>query len=151
MLIARLVAASIAVTSLACSASAIPGPPAGLTHAAIRPSCGPADGPAVQILLASAPVGTGETSTPYVAIYIWRSVDELREAVLVIGGDQPTAGAWYYASPGQPVVAKGGIVRVASVSADKTVEGSVDLTFEDGRRVRGGFRAGWIPALVLCG
>ena len=139
------------VISLACGASGIPGPPAGLPHAAARPACGPADGPAVQILLASAPVGTAGPATPYVSIYIWEGVDQLSERVLVVTRDNADGSVWYQLSPSESVLASSGIVRITSVSADNTIEGSADLTFPRGRRVRGGFRASWIPGTMLCG
>ena len=151
MTVTRLVAAcTFAITSLACSGGGITGPPPGLPHAAARPGCGPADGPAIQIVLASEPVGTSEPTTPYVSIHIWESLAQLSDRVFFVAGDNSAGGASYRASPTEFELATGGRVRITSVSADNTIEGLANLTFQGGRRVRGSFRAAWIHATPLC-
>lgn len=141
----------IAVVPLACTPSGIPGPPSGLTHAAARPSCGPADGPAIEIYLTPTPLESSEPPTPYVRVYIWQSLEQLADRPWVVGGDSPSAAAWHHSTARDYVVATSGVVRVNAVRADKAIEGSADLRFGSDRRVRGGFRAVWLPRAMLCG
>lgn len=141
----------IAIAPLACTSSSIPGPPVGLNHAVAMPACGPADGPAVEIYLTPTPFEASDPALPYVRIYIWQSLTNLTERTWIVGGDQPGGSAWYHSSPNDIIVATSGSVTVNRVAPDKTIEGSADLRFAGGRRVRGGFRAAWRERTMLCG
>lgn len=152
MSITRTVALSfVVVAAIACTTGGIADVPTGLPHAAARPSCGPADGPAVEILLASEPLGPSAPTSPYVRIYIWQSRDQLTQRLWRMSGDDPGGSASYHTSASDFSTATDGVVRVSAVDADETVRGWVDLRFENGRQIRGGFRAVWIPAAPLCG
>jgi hypothetical protein len=152
MPIPRVISALVlAVGLVGCTSSTIPAPPAGLNHAVAMPACGPADGPAVDIYLTPTPLETAEPTPPFVRIYIWQPLARLTERAWLVGGDEPSGAASHHSSPNDLTVATSGIVRVNRVAADNTIEGSADLRFPDGRRVRGGFRAAWRMRTMLCG
>jgi hypothetical protein len=140
----------------ACTSGDIPGPTrslaaSGLAHAAATRACGPADGPAVAIYIASAPVESLEPAAPYVRIYVWQPLDRLAERSWNLAGGEPEGSAWFQSSATDFEVAVRGTVRVNRVAPDGTVEGSADVTFPSTGRVRGGFRAVWVPNAMLCG
>ena len=127
--------------AMACSDGT--GPPFGFRHAAATFECGPADGPAVAIYLSPNPVTSLEPSGPYVRIYIAQAVEEVGGKAFPIGETSPV-GAWFQTSPSNSEMATSGYVITSSVNADKTVEGTVDLTFPNAARVHGSFHAPWI-------
>jgi hypothetical protein len=131
----------LAVLAMACSDGS--GPPFGFAHAAATFACGPADGPAVAIYLSPNPVTSLEPSGPYVRIYIDRAVEQVGGNAWPIDDSSPV-GAWFHASASNAELATGGYVIINSVSADKTIEGTVDLTFPNARHVHGNFSAPWI-------
>jgi hypothetical protein len=152
MSVARLIGSwAIVVFPVACASDGIPGPPAGLAHAAATSACGPADGPAVTIYLSHAPVESLEPPAPYVRIYIWQPLDRLAGRSWVVAGDEAEGSAWLHPVARDNEVATSGRVRVNVVTSDNTIEGLADLTFPSAGRVRGGFRAVWLPRTVLCG
>src|SRR5512134_2991597 len=82
----RSVARSVRVALLAATVLVVPGcgdgreppaPPPGFTHAAATRDCGPADGPAVSIYLASQPVDRVDPPAPFIHLYLWRGLDDL--------------------------------------------------------------------------
>ena len=139
------------VFALACS-DGIAAPPVGFTHAAATFACGPADGPAVAIYLSPAPVTSATPIGPYVRIYIDKSVEEVGGQAWPVAGSGATAGAVFQTSSGDYEIASGGYVITSSVSADKTVEGTVNITFPNAGHISGGFHAEWISQTgPLCG
>ena len=152
MSVPRLVASwVVAVLAAACASDGMPGPTAGLTHAAATRACGPTDGPAVAIYLAAAPVESLEPATPYVRIYVWQPPERLAGRSWVLAGGEPEGAAWLHSTAKDYEVATSGRVTVNAVAADSTIEGVADLTFPRGGRVRAGFRAAWLSRTVLCG
>ena len=146
----------LGVLPAACTSGDIPGPArslaaSGLAHAAATRACGPTDGPAVAIYLASAPVESLEPAAPYLRIYVWQPLDRLAGRSWILAGGEPEGSAWLHSSATEYEVAARGAVTVNRVAPDGTVEGSADLTFRSAGRVRGGFRAVWVPQAVLCG
>jgi hypothetical protein len=142
----------ILVVPLACNPpSGVPAPPVGLPHSAAAPGCGPADGPAIAIYLSATPLESLEPAAPYVRVDVWQSLEHLTERPWRVAGDNRDAAALHYSTATDYIVATGGVVTVNTVRADKTIEGSVDLSFGSARRVRGGFRAVWISRPVVCG
>jgi hypothetical protein len=129
------------VFAMACSDGT--GPPFGFAHAAATFACGPADGPAVAIYLSPNPVTSVEPSGPYVRIYIDRAIEQVGGNAWPIDDSSPV-GAWFHTSASNAELATGGYVIISSVSADKTIEGTVDLTFPNARHVHGNFNAPWI-------
>jgi hypothetical protein len=138
------------VFAVACS-NGIAAPPVGYTHAAATFACGPTDGAAVAIYLSPNPVTSLEPSGPYVRIYINQDVEQVGGKGFQIGGSSPAA-AWFQTSSSNYEIATSGYIITKSVSADKTIAGTVNLNFPNAGNVRGGFHAEWISrAGPLCG
>jgi hypothetical protein len=136
---------------LACGDDSAPLEPLSeLPFAVATPSCGPADGPAVLIYLASTPIESLQPVAPFVQVNIWRSITELGAgSVVPISESISDATAWFRGS-GVERQATGGEVGVTSRTTT-ALAGSVDLRFADGPAVRGTFTAKWEPRQLLCG
>jgi hypothetical protein len=137
----------------ACSDGSEPTEPvSGLPHAAASNSCGPADGPAVVIYLASMPIESLQPVAPFLQIHIWRSITELDAgSVIRISESISDANASFHGSGVEMKTANDGEVGVTSKSTT-VIAGYVDLRFPDGPRFRGTFSAAWEPRnLLLCG
>ena len=148
-LIRRLALPATAILLLACGADTLVGPGGRFTHAAATFACGPADGPAVAIYLTQTPVTSFEPSGEYVRVYTTGTLQEIAiRSPMSVTSD---AAAWFHFSNGEYEIAKGGVLTVRSISADKTIIGSVDLFFPKAGRVHGDFGAPWVPNNVLCG
>jgi len=143
------IAASATAATIACSDGfAVPD---GMTlHSAAREACGPSGGPAVEIYLASEPIETFEPDPPYVRIYIPGPVSDLAGETLVLAGAEPDATAWFYLTATESEAASSGSLVVLDVEGNNTVEGRVDATFPQAGRIRGEFRAPWIPRSSGC-
>jgi hypothetical protein len=151
MSLIRLISVSMVIfLSMACGGSGISAPPAGFTHAFATRMCGPADGPAVAIYLTRDPVTSLEPATPYVRIYVWQSADALPGRTWMLAGNKSAGGAWFHSAATNYEIATGGYMIVSSVSSDNTIEGEVTITFPNAGRIRGGFRAVWMPSNVVC-
>lgn len=126
-------------------------PPAGFRHAVATFACGPADGPAVAIVLSPTPGGALEPNAPAVRIFIIHPVEQIGGKTWPIGGASQ-ANASFHSVGNTFENATTGYVITSSVSADKTVDGTVNLTFPNAGHIEGGFHAQWIsqPGL-LCG
>jgi hypothetical protein len=151
MLAARLIGSWLLVAfPVACTSNSIPGPPAGLAHAAATPTCAPTDGPAVAIYLAAAPVGSVEPPAPYLRIDVWQPLGRLAGRSWVLAGSEAEGSAWFYSTATDFEIATRGRVTINAVAPDNTIEGSADLTFPSAGRIRGGFRAAWLSRVVGC-
>ena len=151
MSLIRLLSVSMVISfSMAC-ANGISAPPAGFTHAAATSACGPADGPAVAIYLTRDPVTSLPPTTPYVRVYVWQSVSALIGRPWLLAGSKSEGGAWFHSAANNYEFVTSGYMIARSVSSDNTIEGEVNITFPNAGRVRGGFRAVWVPNTVLCG
>ena len=139
---------SVLALSLGCSVFTGPG---NFSHAVASFQCGPADGPATGITLASHPIpSAGPTSFPYVAIMIDEPISALAGRTF-LAGSGGTAGATYVAVLNSFEYASMGRVIIGSVDADSTIHGEVSLTFPS-RQVVAAFIAPWIqPTGTLCG
>jgi len=134
--------------AMACSDGT--GPPFAFAHAAATFACGPADGPAVAIYLSPNPVTSLEPSGPYVRVYIDAAVEQVGGKAWPISDSSPIA-AWFQTSANNSEIATSGYVITSSVSADKTVEGTVDLTFPNAGHVHGNFSAPWLSQTgIVC-
>jgi hypothetical protein len=121
-----------------------------LTQAAVMRACGPADGPAVTILLARSPVDFADPTPPYVRIYIAESLETLAGRSWTVGGSGAEAGAWYHRTATDQEPALAGHVSVVAVGTDNSVEGWTDITFSNGR-IQNTFRARFVATTHLCG
>ncbi|MBC7894912.1 MAG: hypothetical protein H7066_05845 [Cytophagaceae bacterium] len=143
---------SLVVVSMvaACASDGPSGPIAGLPFAAALPSCGPADGPAVEILLVStASAGTTEPPAPFVRIMITHALSEIAGRTFRLGDVNGVAS--YIAAPGEIEVSSGGEVRITTADTARGVAGTVDITFPTRGKVAGRFSASWTPRTMLCG
>jgi hypothetical protein len=138
---------SVLALSLGCSVFT---GPADFPHAVATFACGPADGPATGITLASLPIPPAGPTFPYVAIMIDQPLSALAGRTFLVGSGG-TAGASYNGAPNSFESASMGRVIIASVDADSTIHGEVSLTFPS-RQVVVAFTAPWIHRTgVLCG
>ncbi len=142
------IAAGITTVAVGCSDAL--GPPEGLAFSAATSSCGPTDGPAIAIYLASEPIEALNPSRPFVFLHVNRARDEA------------ASGSWARMETGELVASRhtpipeaefattGGI-RIDVVEADNTIKGRVNVVFPSGR-VAGSFRAEWTDRPgPLCG
>ncbi|HET7564749.1 MAG TPA: hypothetical protein VFJ96_07125 [Gemmatimonadaceae bacterium] len=138
----------LALLGAACGSDTVTGPE--MPYAAVTPACGAADGPAVAIYLAHAPITSLDPSPPYVRIYIEQPINQLAGQSWTVGGAAADAAAWRTTDEPAVEAAQGGTVRVDAVRDSQVVEGFVDLTFPEGGRVQQAFRATWLAETVLC-
>jgi hypothetical protein len=143
--------AMVVAVTIACNSDTVFGPIRGSLYAAATFQCGPADGPATAIYIKPEPVGSIAPSTPFVRIYVPVAVEQLSDHAWPVSNGNSEATAWFHSTDANLEVATTGYMTVSSVASDKTIEGSVNLWFPDAGRVRGGFRATWIPGTVVCG
>lgn len=127
-------------------------PLAALPHAAATPSCGPADGPATLIYLASSPVELLQPSVPFIQVFVpGRFTESTPREVFDVGEDfNEEASAWFHRSGVELQSATRGVVGITAFRGN-LLTGYVDLTFPDGVRMRGTFTASWQPREILCG
>jgi hypothetical protein len=138
----------VAVLAPACD-SAPAEPPAEFPFATATAECGPADGPAVAVYLLRDSVPAVPPGGPHVQLYVWHGLDELEGRPWTVGGSSTDGFAEYQDGMGAATPLHG-TVTVTAVRAD-SITGDVDLASEGVFRVRGGFRAVWIPRVVMCG
>ena len=137
--------------ALACLSDSTLRPPGRFFYSAAARACGPTDGPAVGIYLATVPVESLAPPAPYIRIAVWQPLEHLAGGSWLIAAGDTSADAWYYTAPNHFEVATGGHVMVMIVQPDTTIEGSVDVTFLGAGRITGGFRSLWIASAPLCG
>ena len=133
----------------ACSSERLVGPVS--PSAAITPACGPTDGPAVMLYVATTPVTSLEPSPPYFRVAIWQPLAELEGHSWSVASGDDGAQGWHYTNATEFEVATSGTVRVDNVSNAQTVEGFLDVSFPGAGRLRTKFQAHWIPRSILCG
>lgn len=132
----------------ACNSDAVAAPQ-GLPFAMATNGCGPDDAPSLAIYLSGKRIESLQPATPYLRVVVWHAANELPGQVWTLG--QSDAGAWYQWTPQNSEYATGGTLQVTSVEADRSIHGTVDITFRGAGRVVGGFEARWIPTSALCG
>lgn len=135
----------VSASLTACPQDKITEPISNLPFATASPSCGPADGPAVEITLAASDNPAG---TPRANVAIYTSLASLTGRWTL----SPDVGvASYQTATGTGELARSGTVVIESVDAANTVTGTVQLVFPDAGMIRGRFRATWIARTVRCG
>ena len=134
----------------ACATEHPSGPIPGLPFASALQACGPADGPAVEILLVpTSPAWPVEPQTPFVRIMLTHGISELAGRTFTLGQENGVAS--YISSPGETEVSSGGQVRVSTADTARGVVGTVDITFPTRGKVSGRFSAPWTARQMLCG
>lgn len=146
----RALAFAVALPAASACDTGLADPLTDFPFASASPECGPADGPAVTIDLVQDTMPTLPPRGPRVRAYLWHTLPELTGRSWSVGGNSPDGAADYWDSAGT-ITALRGTVTVTTVLADSIVAGEVDLVSAGTFRVRGGFRARWIPRTPLCG
>jgi hypothetical protein len=143
----------ILAVGAACNSDGIPAPSIGFDHAVMTPACGPADGPAVAIYLASSPIDHVDPPTPFVRIAVWQPLDHVGGRTWRFGiGGGDSASAVLVTGPNDYNVAIGGYVTLNVIDTTSTTEGSAELEFIGVDHIAGGFHAAWSSAAApLCG
>jgi hypothetical protein len=138
--------------AIACGGDTPLKPLSELPHAAAVASCGPTDGPATMIYLASTPLELPQPSAPYIQVFVpTRYAESTPGKVYVIGEDfNEEASAWFNTSGVEPRQAVRGEVGVTALRANR-LTGFVDLVFPNGVRMRGSFDASWHDFQQFCG
>lgn len=142
-----------ALLLLGCSAAAEPSPPAGYPSAMATNSCGPTDGPAVQLYLTPMPSDSAEpdAGTPFVRVVVWRPVEDLVGAIVDLGPASDQGFVSACSSSGECEAASSAQVQLGMNRGRNSLAGLVELEFPAAGRVRGSFRAPWRPRRTLCG
>jgi hypothetical protein len=139
----------LAAFVLACSADSVVGPGGRFDFALARSVCGPADGPAIVIYLASDPIPTSGPSGEHVAVYIDGMADQLFGQRLTISSNS-IVGASFRWTTDKFESATDGYVILNSGSVGNGLDGSLDLVFPSAGRVHGEFHSEWLPNTGLC-
>ena len=138
-----------------CTDGILP-PRVNFADAIAMPGCGPADGGAVYIFLASRPIVSTAPSLPFLRVDVWRSLSELNNQTFRLEPESPSAIALYFPSEtsSSPVQVVGGSVTIGTASEEAGIRGEVNAVIPDHGVIRGSFTARWIPTrttLDLCG
>jgi hypothetical protein len=143
---------TLILLAAACNSDRLVKPVDGLPYALATPSCGPADGPATIIVLASTPVELPQPSVPYIQVFVPRRFTEsTRGDVFEIGDDiNENSNAWFYRSGVETKSARRGEVGITALRGNQ-LTGYVDLEFPDGARIRGAFSATFHSVATFCG
>jgi hypothetical protein len=139
----------IALLGAACESGPAE-PPPGFPFASATPACGPADGPAVTIILAADSMPALPPGSPTVVVSIWHAVGDLPGRSWDVGGSSPDGMGAYEDGTGASTPLRG-TVTITGVQSDSTIEGEVDLSSTGTFAVRGGFRAKWVSRVLTCG
>ena len=149
----KIILLMVATLIVACDDDTPLQPLSALPHATATPSCGPADGPATAIYLASTPVQLPQPDVPFIQVFVPRRFTEsTTEGVVFRIGENfdEEASAWFHRSGVELKSATSGEVGITAFTGN-LLTGYVDLEFPDGVRVRGSFSASWQHREILCG
>ena len=118
--------------------------------AAAMPDCGPADGPAISIVLTDTAVARPREALPSIHIWIWTTLPRAEGERYRIAEDARWGSVLDCPAVGRCVGAVDGRVRLGTVSAEGVLEGELDAAWPDGRRVTRRFAARWRDEPVGC-
>jgi hypothetical protein len=146
----------VAGAILGCSefsdAGPIPNPPSGFPMAFAERDCGPADGAAVAIYLVNTEMEGDTPPVPHVRIAIWRSAGKLGGQTFRWSDGENSIGAAVRCSEaGKCQRGTSVTLHFRAREPDGAIPGYLELEFEDGVSIRGGFRAAWRHRPVYCG
>lgn len=134
---------------LACSSDTVVGPGGRFDHALARSTCGPADGPALVIYLASDPIPASGPSGEHVAVFIDGMADQFFGQRLSVSANS-IVGASFRRTTDKFESATGGYVILNSGGVGNGLDGSLDLVFPSAGRVHGEFHSEWLPNISGC-
>jgi hypothetical protein len=112
--------------------------------------CGPADGPAVSIVLTDTAVARPREALPSVRIWVWSTLPRAEGERFRIADDARWGSVFDCPAVERCVAATEGRVRVGRLSSEEVLEGELDATWPDGRRVTRRFAARWRDEPVGC-
>jgi hypothetical protein len=138
---------------LACSTPSgdVPELPEPFTHATAMRDCAPWDGPAVSIILTTAPLDSTMTPTePWIHLSIWRDSAVLANGLHEWPSDEQVGAASECPTADSCEAAETGRVRFREFEGD-TLVGQFRLTFRNDDPIEGGFRAVWLERRMMCG
>lgn len=148
MSVSRLLRFSLLVTAaLGCSSDVTSPQLHAFVYSAAAGGCGPAGGPVVVIFLSPVPVVEINPSPPYVWMSVPVGASELTAHAWPIGSNTD-ARAWFKVSSTSDIPASGSMT-VNSVNGD-SVDGSLDLQFDDAERMTTEFHAKWLADTFYC-
>jgi hypothetical protein len=135
---------------LACSSDRFVGPNGQFDQALAKSVCGPADGPALTIYLASNPITPSTTPAgEFVQVFIDGMSTQLFGLMLPVS-THSSASASYHWSTNETEYATSGYVKLDAGGVGDGLDGSVDLQFPDAGRVKGEFHAEWLANTGGC-
>lgn len=146
----------VAVLSLALSCTSdndlsLPAPPPGFPTAYATSACGPGDGPAMQLYLATEPAEALPPPAPFVEVTIWQGVHSLSGRRFEWTGVSSEGTVRRCDAGGACVEARSVALQFRPIGTDTTVTGVATLQFSDGSTVAGGFNAAWRTTRQMCG
>ena len=139
----------LAALVIGCSSDSVVGPGGRFDNALARSTCGPADGPALVIYLASDPIPASGPSGEHVAVYIDGMADQFFGQRLSISSSS-NVGASFRWTTDKFEYATGGYVILDSGGVGNGLDGSLDLLFPSAGRVHGEFHSEWLPINGFC-
>lgn len=137
------------IGATACTTDAAGPLPPAFSHTRATRACGPADGPAVAIYLAGAPVTTVEPPVPYVRVAIWEGITSITRQDWPLADTSSLGTAWHFTGAGFETVTSGQL-HIDAVNADSSIDGTVVLDFPAAGRIEGRFHATWLSRAPNC-
>src|SRR5215470_18335058 len=125
-------------------------PPAGpgrFTHSAFHKTIAPWDGAAVQLHLAEKPMARRAPVVPYLSVRIYRaSIDLSKQKVRLEGKESRRGHARWVPREGEVAPLSWVEISFEEINEGKSVKGTYEVAFPDGKRERGRFEAVWWPS-----
>jgi hypothetical protein len=140
----------VVVSLLACSSDRIAAPVIGFEHASLARACGPADGPAAAFYFTPVELESDLAVPPYVRVGIDHPLEDLGKQGWTVT-DSPKMYAVLVPRTGDFEVATDGYLTTASLNADNSIDGTVDLNFPTAGHLHGQFHAVFVQSVMLCG
>jgi hypothetical protein len=129
----------------------LPTPPSGFPIAFAEDECAPWDGAAVAIYLVNTEMEGDTPPVPYVRIAIWRSAADVGgETIQWRGKDESMGVAVRCSEVGRCQRAQSVTLHFRAREPNGAIPGTLELQFEDGAPIHGGFRATWRQGRVFC-
>ncbi|MDH4132677.1 MAG: hypothetical protein OEW17_07790 [Gemmatimonadota bacterium] len=120
-------------------------------HAVAIGECAPWDGAATTVYLTEVPY-SDQLPRPYLRLAVYHGINEVAGQRWDVGAGHEQDGLPSLCPAGGACVnARSGWIAFGARSAEDPLEGSYDITFENGQRLAGGFSAPVLERLALCG
>ena len=144
--------ALLVLALVSCSYEDVSGTLAEFPFAAAMRSCGPADGPAMAIVLTRTETNDIQPAAPFVHVLLSDSPAQLVGRTFVWqNGNGGVASAIRCETNTACTTSSTARVTIGHFAADSALDVMLDLTFPNAERVRGNASARWIPRSFLCG